>query len=165
MELREQSDVYSFGVVLLELISGQPAYDEKRSPPGLVGRFRQHLRAGKAPVLFADPDAGFREQCVPKWDPERCRIPLCSLSVVWETPAKLDSLHFVPNFSWRFARLSEAFARIAEDCIRLPGDGRPKAHQVAARLDELARVARGEARDLHPPALAFSPAVKRAFSL
>jgi serine/threonine protein kinase len=50
LELREQSDTYSFGVVLLTLLTDQDAYTEGRQPPGLVGRFRQHLRSG-APVL------------------------------------------------------------------------------------------------------------------
>ena len=35
-QVRESSDVYSFGVVLLELLSGQAAYSERKSPPGLA---------------------------------------------------------------------------------------------------------------------------------
>ena len=64
LELREQSDVYSFGVVLLELISNQAAYTEGMNPPGLVGRFRQHLRAGKPLSSFGDARIGWAQWMV-----------------------------------------------------------------------------------------------------
>jgi hypothetical protein len=64
LELREQSDVYSFGVVVLELISNQAAYTEGMNPPGLVGRFRQHLRAGKPLSGFGDVRCGWAQWMV-----------------------------------------------------------------------------------------------------
>ena len=64
LELREQSDVYSFGVVILELISNQAAYTEGVNPPGLVGRFRQHLRASRPVSAFGDPRIGWPEWMV-----------------------------------------------------------------------------------------------------
>ena len=59
LELREQSDVYSFGVVLLELLTNQAAYTEGLTPPGLVGRFRAFLRAGRPIATFAAKDVRF----------------------------------------------------------------------------------------------------------
>ena len=80
LELREQSDVYSFGVVLLELLSNQAAYTEGLTPPGLVGRFRQHLRAARPVEAFSAPQIRW-----PAW-------MACDLGAVAEQCLKLPGV-------------------------------------------------------------------------
>ena len=121
LELREQSDVYSFGVVLLELISNQAAYTEGMNPPGLVGRFRQHLRAGKPLSGFGDARCGWAQWMV------------TDLGAVAEQCLKLPgSLRPKMRDVARMLDRISLMARTAELEARAGGVKQPLAHQEQA---------------------------------
>jgi serine/threonine protein kinase len=121
LELREQSDVYSFGVVLLELVSNQAAYTEGMNPPGLVGRFRQHLRAGKPLSSFGDPRCGWAQWMV------------TDLGAVAEQCLKLPgSLRPKMRDVARMLDRISLMARTAELEARAGGVKQPLAHQEQA---------------------------------
>lgn len=92
-----ECDIFSFGVVLLELLTGQPAYDSSKSPPNLVRRLRGSLpaasvevacRAAQFPDDMARSLGDLAKQCTLRDPADRAQLPV----VVSELQGLLDSV-------------------------------------------------------------------------